>query len=161
ARGVDRDPVAAILAAANAWVHGLAEARCSVVVDDALQVPLRGTAWHCDPDRRAGGRRATRGELFEPPLEAIAGLLDASGRAAIKLAPATDAPARWREAAELEWLGSRGECRQQVAWFGPLARHSGQRSATIVGREGSTRTLVGDASAPLPGPSPVGRFLYE
>jgi THUMP domain-containing protein len=160
AQGVDRDPVAALLAATNVSAHGLADTQCSVVTNDVFQVPIGGAAWHCDPDRRAEGRRATRGELFEPPLESLVRLLDESGQAAIKLAPATDVPAAWCEAAELEWLGSRGECRQQVAWFGRLARNCGQRSATIVAPRG-VRTIVGDVSHSLPPPAELGRFVFE
>src|SRR5262245_8176477 len=101
AGGIDSDPVAAIIAAANA--------RCSVVVQDAAEYPVAGLHWHCDPDRRTTGRRATRGELFQPPLAAIEKLLGQSRHAAIKLAPATEVPIAWSESGELEWLGSRGE----------------------------------------------------
>src|SRR5256885_489720 len=83
----------------------------------------------CDPDRRPAGRRTSRVLLSEPPPETLDRLREANSNAAIKLAPAADAPGEWNEAAELEWLGSRGECRQQVVWFGRLARHPGRRTA--------------------------------
>lgn len=160
-RGVDRDPVTALFAAANLAVHGVDCGQCTVEAGDAMQFTIGRSAWHCDPDRRSDGRRATRGELFEPPLSELSRLLACSHTAAIKLAPATDAPIDWKAECELEWLGSRGECRQQVAWFGALARHAGKRSATIVGHEGEARTLVGDIRE-MPDAIPgVRRFLYE
>ena len=74
--------------------------------------------------------------------------------AAIKLDPAADCRLSLREktyfrgakgddlddSAELEWLKSRGECRQQVAWFGSLTQRSGEKSAAIVDAIGGPRT---------------------
>jgi hypothetical protein len=132
-----------------------------VAVEDANQLSLGDSSWHCDPDRRKEGRRATRGELFDPPLEALDGLLGQNSAAAIKLAPATEAPAAWQEAAELEWLSSRGECRQQVAWFGRLARHPGRHAATMVPAAGQQRTVVGIPDQPTPAATAIGRYVYE
>ena len=159
--GIDRDPVMALLAGANAQANGLRAGQCCVLEEDALHVPLAGGAWHCDPDRRAEGRRTTRGELFEPPLAAIDSLLGRNLNAAIKLAPATEAPANWQESAEREWLGSRGECRQQVAWFGKLARFPGRRTATVVDARGGPRTVVGNGEEAVPVAVSLGRYFYE
>jgi hypothetical protein len=161
--GVDLDPVAALLAEANARALGFSPGQFCAVVDNAasFEAITSFAAWHCDPDRRPDGRRTTRGELFEPPLPALDLLLGQNPEGAIKLAPATIAPPAWREAAELEWLGSRGECRQQVAWFGALTRHPGQQSATVVDAAGSARTLVGTADEPVPIAAALGRYLYE
>jgi hypothetical protein len=160
ARGVDRDPVMALLAAANLRAVGIDPMRADVQCADALQSSLAG-AWHCDPDRRATGRRSTRAELFVPSLDALSQLLEQAPRAAIKLAPATEVPTEWNAAAELEWLGSRGECRQQVAWFGALAKNLGQRSATIVDARGGSRTIVGNADDAVLVAVKIGRFIYE
>jgi SAM-dependent methyltransferase len=159
--GIDRDPVMAILARANAAAHGHNIERCDVVARDATCDESWRGWWHCDPDRRATGRRATRGEYFEPPLELIGGLLAHSDRAAIKLAPATDAPLGWAQDAELEWISSRGECRQQVAWFGSLARQHGRRSATVITAIGQNRTVVGEPSDDLPLATQIGKYIYE
>src|SRR5262249_38958172 len=56
--------------------------------------------------------------------------LQAEGAA--KMAPATEPPEAWRTDAELEWISSRGECRQLMAWFGELATAPGRRRATKV-----------------------------
>jgi hypothetical protein len=159
--GADSDAVVGVLAAANLRAHGVAGCEEMILVADAAQVALGGAVWHCDPDRRAQGRRATRGELFEPSLDTLGGLLVHSGDAAIKLAPATEAPAAWGDAAELEWLGSRGECRQQVAWFGGLARHPGGRTATVVNSAGISRTIRGDFQSVPPSAIAMGRYVYE
>src|SRR5262245_161677 len=110
AQGIDRDPVTAVIAAANAAAHGFDSKMCRIQIGDAVEgCPLTGP-WHCDPDRRTEGKRTTRGELFEPSLEAADSLLCRNCFAAIKLAPATHAPADWTAQAELEWSGSRREC---------------------------------------------------
>jgi hypothetical protein len=159
--GVDSDPVVALLANANARADGLSSDRCQVLVEDAIQFPVNQKTWHCDPDRRAEGKRATRGELFQPPLSAIEGLLDKSHSAAIKLAPATESPETWRGKAELEWIGSRGECRQQVAWFGDLARDLGKHVATIVDAAGGVSRNVSDGTDLPPAAVRLGRYVYE
>jgi hypothetical protein len=160
--GVELDPIAALLAAANLAAHCLARDEQPVVVQDAAAIPVASfAAWHCDPDRRAAGKRTTSIDLFAPPLDALDRLLASNANGAIKLAPATEAPANWTQRAEFEWLGSRGECRQQVAWFGGLARHPGKRAATIVEASGQTRTIVGVASEALPVAQKLGRYLYE
>jgi hypothetical protein len=156
--GVDSDPMVAVLADANAKL--LEPPAATVVTDDAINMAPHEGAWHCDPDRRADGRRTTTAEAFQPSLESLNTLLARNANAAIKLAPATEAPDEWAKRGELEWLGSRGECRQQVAWFGGLARHSGQRVATIVER-GVVRTIVGRANEPLAVAPRLGGYVYE
>jgi hypothetical protein len=157
---VDLDPITAVLAAANLNACGCTGA--TVAAHDAAAFPVVDcAAWHIDPDRRPAGRRTSRVELFTPPLAAIERLLTQNASAAIKLAPAAQAPSAWGEVAELEWLGSRGECRQQVAWFGSLARYPGQRSATIVDAHGGPCTIVGQPAEPIPVAPQLGRYLFE
>ncbi len=159
-RAVDLDPIAAVLAAANLHACGCLEARAEVA--DAAIFPVGDyAAWHIDPDRRPTGRRTSRVELFAPSLAAIQQQLAQNGNAAIKLAPAALAPPSWGESAEMSWLGSRGECRQQVAWFGSLSRHPGRRSATVVDARGGPRTIVGTPAEPIPLAAKLGRYLYE
>lgn len=159
--GVDRDEIVALMAAANGKAAGFGSDQCHVTASDIAAINLGNSSWHCDPDRRPSGHRATRGELFEPTLESLAGLLERSPHAAIKLAPATDLPADWCDRAEREWLESRGECRQQVAWFGDLARHPGCRAATVLLSDGRLRTLVGRDDSLPPVTQKIGRYLYE
>jgi len=161
ARGVERDSATALLAATNAAVNGCSQSQCRVTVEDAVRFSVVDFAWHCDPDRRKEGRRATRGDRFDPPLEALDALLAQNEAAAVKLAPATEVPLAWRQCAELEWLSSRGECRQQVAWFGRLAHHPGRHAATVIGRAGKQRTVVGKAAEAVPQATAIDRYIYE
>jgi hypothetical protein len=158
--GIDLDPAIPLLAAANLSVHHCN--RAELFPTDAASFPVdEVAAWHIDPDRRAAGSRTTKVEHYQPPLETLNCLLAANPDAAIKLAPAAAVPPHWRESAERCWLGSRGECRQQVAWFGSLAHHPGQHSATVVDAGGGPRTIVGQPDEPIPVADQLGRYLYE
>jgi len=159
--GIDRDPVAAVLAAANCRAAGLT--RAEVQVADACEQEVAAfAAWHVDPDRRIEGKRRTRVECHEPDLEALERLLAKNFQAALKLAPAAVLPQRWMEAAELEWIGNRGECRQQMVWFRDLARAPGRRSATVFAA-GATepRTIQGDPHAETSPAEDLGRYVFE
>ena len=158
--GVDREESLAHLAQRNCEVTGRAGG--TTVVADAAAFPVQGfAAWHADPDRRTSGRRTTQIELYEPPLEVLEKLLSQNPNAALKLAPAAEAPERWKKIAEREWLESREECRQQVAWFGSLARRPGEKAATIVDAPSGPRTVQGRGEGPVPIEDRIGRFVYE
>ena len=159
--GIDRDPVAVVLAAANCRTAGLTSAE--VQLADACGQDLAAfVAWHVDPDRRVEGKRRTRVECHEPDLDALERLLARNHQAAFKLAPAAGLPASWLEAAELEWIGNRGECRQQMVWFRDLARDPGRRSATVFAA-GATepRTVHGDARREIATAEVLGRYVFE
>jgi hypothetical protein len=161
ARGVDRDEALTLLAATNARVYGVSGDQCSVVASELGRFADESGSWHCDPDRRPAGHRATRGELFEPTLETLTQLIARRPNAAIKLAPATQPPDQWTAQAECEWIESRGECRQQVAWFGDLARSPGKRSATILADGERIRTITGLPDDRPPTADAILRYLYE
>jgi hypothetical protein len=160
-QGVDSDEVATILAAANCQSCDLTTT--SVLVDDAARIPVEEfTSWHLDPDRRPEGHRTTKLALLEPDLPIMERLLSVSEQGAIKLASATVVPEDWRARAELEWIGSRGECRQQVAWFGDLATSPGQRTATVLSNGTvAACTVRGDANVQIPVAEQVGRYVFE
>ncbi|NIP87149.1 MAG: hypothetical protein GTO03_16950 [Planctomycetales bacterium] len=164
-RGVDRDPVALLLAQAN--LRALNRDAC-LQSGDVGQVDLSaGDRWHIDPDRRKQGRRTTTLEIFEPDLAALDALLKTNENAAIKLAPATTAPDPWLNAAELEWISWRQECRQQVAWFGGLARWEGKRCAGLrratwlSGDGGQHSSISGLPHAPHPLVQRPARFVFD
>jgi hypothetical protein len=160
--GVDREVVCEYLAAANARACGFTSEVCLTFCTDVSRMPIQPAHyWHCDPDRRIDDQRTTQLELFEPSLDALDRLRGINPNAAIKLAPATQVPPHWWDLCEREWLGSRGECRQQVAWFGSLARHPGRHAATVVAADGSSRNVVGSYSEPVPVARQLGRYLYE
>lgn len=158
ARGMDLDPACARFAAINCGVLG---APARVDCKDAAEADLaNGDAWHIDPDRRPGGRRTSSVLHSFPSVEAIDGLLKRCGNAAIKLAPAADAPRQWAAAGEREWISRDGECKQQVVWLGGLARHAGRRFATIL-RSGRRRTVVQADRPKVEAAESIGRFIYD
>lgn len=162
--GVDRDRVAAFLAAANV---GELSPHARVVVADAAGFPVPdGYAWHLDPDRRPQGRRTTQLEWHSPDLVAIKRLTERSPHGAIKLAPASDVPDGWSELVELEWISRQRQCRQLVAWLGRLAHSPGLRRATLLradrlDAEPTVDSITGHPGASTATASDVGRFVYE
>ncbi len=162
--GIDRDPVAVVLAEANCRALGLTGAE--VQLADVCQWCVESfSAWHADPDRRPEGKRTTRVEAHEPDLTALERLLSKNPNAALKLAPAAELPAAWRETAEFEWIGSRGECRQQMVWFRNLAPHPGRRTATVFTAGAAEPRTVhgdhGDVALEIPLAAGLGRFVFE
>lgn len=159
--GIDRDPVAVVLSAANCRTAGLTNA--DVQLADACEHDVAAfVAWHIDPDRRVEGKRRTRVECHTPDLDSLERLLARNHQAALKLAPAAGLPERWLEAAELEWIGNRGECRQQMVWFRDLARDPGRRSATVFAAGAAEpRTVHGDARLETPTAEALGRYVFE
>ena len=158
--GVDLDPVNTLLAEVNCEVFGAAALRTSNA-DAATFDVASCSGWHIDPDRRALDRRVSRVDLMSPDAAAIDALRAACPQASVKLAVAA-APLSWAPEAELEWIGSRGECRQQVAWFGELARAPGRRSATIVDATAEgPRTIRGLPDAPIDEARQFGSYVYD
>lgn len=158
---VDRDPVATLLVKANC--RSLAAGQLSSEAADvrAIVERLDCAAWHIDPDRRAGARRTSQVMYCEPSVDVIQALLRRVDTGAIKLAPGAQVPDDSFENApvELEWIGSRRECRQQVVWLGSLARHPGRRTATLVDRQGEGHSFTGDAELMVDVSAP-GRYLF-
>jgi hypothetical protein len=176
AHGVDRDPVAALFAEANCRAltqnasqpGGAERPAVTVGVGEVAAMALAADdLWHIDPDRRPAGRRTTHVELHDPPADVIDGLLAIAPAGAVKLAPAADISDSWRERAELEWISSARECRQLVAWFGPLAEHAGRHRATLVPRGGLSDTqaapssIVGLPDVECPVAPAVGRYVFD
>jgi SAM-dependent methyltransferase len=174
--GVDRSPVAAHFARANAdaVLRDNSADRIAVLTADVEQFDLKAAAaWHIDPDRRAAGRRTTSLYSCQPNLAMIERLLAEVPHAAIKLAPATRVPADWLERCELEWISRGGECRQLVAWHGDLAHAAGRCRATIVSplaaevKISSTncgfaaRTIVGLPNQPLPIVDRLDQYIFD
>ncbi len=158
---VDLDPIATTLVAANAKSVGIESLSCEVA--DVVEVArrLECDAWHIDPDRRVAAQRTSDAVYSEPSLEVIASLLERVDAGAMKLAPGADLQHDWCADApiELEWIGSRRECRQQVAWLGRLATNAGQRTATVIDRNGDGHSFTGDIEMDV-NVSNVGLFVY-
>ncbi len=161
----DRDPGILALAEHNVKVQTVPEVaecvewRCG----DVREVPIEElSAWHIDPDRRAAGGRSTHTAVHDPSDEVIDQLLALNPNAAVKLAPACEAPTHWQESSELEWISRGGECRQLVVWHGGLTESPGMRRATAIPAAGGTPLgSVAGVPAEAPCDQSIGDYCYE
>nr|WP_043506837.1 methyltransferase domain-containing protein [Streptomyces glaucescens] len=150
---VDRDPLTAAVARANAEELGLADL-IEVREADVTEVATDGwDAVFVDPARRGGRGRVFDPEAYSPPLSwAVEAALRAP-HAALKVAPGIPHEAV-PQAAEAEWISDGGDVKEAVLWFGT---GPGLVRATLLP---GPRTLTGRGLAD-PEVRPVGRFLYE
>lgn len=157
---VDRDEVSLLLAAANVE-------RCGGLLGERIAESVEArhvtetSAWHIDPDRRPAGRRTSRIEFGNPSVATIDTLLAVCGHAAVKLAPAAKVPPHWQGNCQLEWIETRGECRQQVAWFGSLTQEAGFRTATLVDAAGEACSFSAAGEVPCGLAERVGTHLFD
>ncbi|MGW5305403.1 class I SAM-dependent methyltransferase [Streptomyces griseoluteus] len=151
---VDRDPLTAAVARANAEVLGLADL-IEVREADVTEVDTAGyDAVFVDPARRGGRGRIFDPEAYSPPLSWAVATALAAPRAALKIAPGIPHEAVPAEA-EAEWISDGGDVKEAVLWFGTGAP-GGVRATLLPG----PRTLEG-RGLPDPAVRTPGRFLYE
>ncbi|MFD0025287.1 methyltransferase domain-containing protein [Streptomyces sp. NPDC058382] len=153
---VDRDPLTAEVARANAAALGLdalIEVRCADVTEidtspyDAVFV---------DPARRGGRGRIFDPEAYSPPLSWATAAALTAPMAALKIAPGVPHEAIGPQA-EAEWISDGGDVKEAVLWFGE-GFEPGTYRATLLP---SGATLSAPAVPPAPPVGPVGRYLYE
>ncbi|GGS93842.1 class I SAM-dependent methyltransferase [Streptomyces griseoviridis] len=151
---VDRDPVAAAAARANAGALGLGDL-IEVREADVTEVATDGyDAVFVDPARRGGRGRIFDPEAYSPPLSwAVAAARTAPRAAALKVAPGIPHEAVPADA-EAEFLSDGGDVKEAVLWFGTAP---GAVRATLLP---GPRTLLSRA-LPDPEVRPPGRYLYE
>ncbi|MFF4486913.1 methyltransferase domain-containing protein [Streptomyces sp. NPDC001544] len=151
---VDRDPVTAAVARANAEALGLAEL-IEVREADVTEVDTSSyDAVFVDPARRGGRGRVFDPEAYSPPLSWAVGVASAARVAALKIAPGIPHETV-PERAEAEWISDGGDVKEAVLWFGTGA--PGAVRATLLP---GPRSLL-SRGLPDPGARPVGRYLYE
>ena len=147
--GVERNPLAAYLAARN--VGG-------VIRGDICRAPvaLPRVALFLDPARRRDGARVVRHERYEPPLASVIELLQRAAAGAAKLAPGID----WRELAptfEIEVVQLGRSLRELAIWSGAGATPRLRRAVLIdAGAE-----LSSEEPAAAMAPGPLGGILYD
>ncbi|MFG2882283.1 methyltransferase domain-containing protein [Streptomyces sp. NPDC048297] len=150
---VDRDPLTAAVARANAETLGL-DGLIEVREADVTEVGTAGyDAVFVDPARRGGRGRVFDPEAYSPPLSWAVATALAAPRAALKIAPGIPHEAIPAEA-EAEWISDGGDVKEAVLWFGT---EPGLVRATLLP---GPRTLLG-RGLPDPEVRPVGRYLYE
>ncbi|CAL9552880.1 class I SAM-dependent methyltransferase [Streptomyces griseomycini] len=155
---VDRDPLTAAAARANADALGLAEL-IEVREADVTEVDTAGCdAVFVDPARRGGRGRIFDPEAYSPPLSwAVAAARTAPRAAALKVAPGIPHEAVPADA-EAEWISDGGDVKEAVLWFGAgREAPSGAVRATLLP---GPRTLL-SRGLPDPAVRPPGRYLYE
>lgn len=153
---VDRDPLTAEVARANAAALGL-EALIEVRCADVTEIDTAPyDAVFVDPARRGGRGRIFDPEAYSPPLSWATEAALKAPRAALKIAPGVPHEAIGPQA-EAEWISDGGDVKEAVLWYGE-GFAPGSFRATLL-PAGATLT----APAPLPAPpvGPVGRYLYE
>ncbi|WP_443041239.1 class I SAM-dependent methyltransferase [Streptomyces sp. B21-108] len=151
---VDRDPLTAAVARANADALGLAEL-IEVREADVTDVDTSGyDAVFVDPARRGGRGRIFDPEAYSPPLSWAVEAARKAPRAALKIAPGIPHEAI-PEDAEAEWISDGGDVKEAVLWFG-----TGEPGAVRATLLPGPRTLLG-GGLPDPAVRPVGRYLYE
>ncbi|WP_018543950.1 THUMP-like domain-containing protein [Streptomyces sp. LaPpAH-108] len=151
---VDRDPLTAAVARANAEALGL-DGLIEVREADVTEVDTAGyDAVFVDPARRGGRGRIFDPEAYSPPLSWAVAAARTAPRAALKIAPGVPHEAVPAEA-EAEWISDGGDVKEAVLWFGTGAP-GGVRATLLPG----PRTLLG-RGLPDPAVRPVGRYLYE
>lgn len=146
---VDRDPVTAAVARANAEALGLAEL-IEVREAEVAEVEVGGyDAVFVDPARRGGrGGRVFDPEAYSPPLSwAVEAALRAPV-AALKIAPGVPHEAIPPQA-EAEWISYGGDVKEAVLWFGGAGAPEGVRPAP-----GSVRATLLPAGEQLWSPEP-------
>ncbi|MFF7469484.1 methyltransferase domain-containing protein [Streptomyces sp. NPDC008092] len=151
---VDRDPVTAAAARANAEALGLA-GLIEVREADVQEVDTAGhDAVFVDPARRGGRGRIFDPEAYSPPLSWAVATASTARVAALKIAPGIPHEAV-PAAAEAEWISDHGDVKEAVLWFG-TGTPGAVRATLLPG----PRTLLG-RGLPDPAVRPVGRYLYE
>ncbi len=157
---VERDPVTAVLAAANlARVGGDAVGgRARVLVGDAEDLAptllAGGAAVFCDPARRTAAGRTWRVADLTPPWSFVETLLDGARVACVKLGPGLPL-GLIGDTVEAEWVSDAGDVVEAALWAGPGLTPR-RRRAVVDGAE-----LARDAAAVAPPVGPVGAYLYE
>lgn len=139
--GIDADSLLTHLAMANVRAHGLT---AQVIVGNVPSCIGSDVQWlHIDPDRRPSNYRTNSGDHFSPPLSDVLELAQRMQGSVIKLAPATQWDVETEQsiasAFDRHWIGSFGECRQQLLIGGALrTSRDTERKAVIVGNESSS-----------------------
>ncbi|MEU3146886.1 MULTISPECIES: methyltransferase domain-containing protein [unclassified Streptomyces] len=161
---VDRDPLTAAAARANADALGLA-VLIEVREADVTEVDTAGyDAVFVDPARRGGRGRVFDPEAYSPPLSwAVGAARGAPRAAALKVAPGIPHEAVPGDA-EAEWVSDGGDVKEAVLWFGTGRAAAGSGGAVAPAIRATLlpgpRTLL-SRGLPDPAVRPPGRYLYE
>jgi SAM-dependent methyltransferase len=158
---VDRDPLTAAVARANADALGLTGVRVRTGAAEDVD-PGAYQVLFADPARRRAGGRVFDPAAYSPPWPVV---LDLAGRApagCVKAAPGLPhelVPDR----AEVEWVSFAGEVKEAALWLGRLAPAlaPGARIRRRATSLPSGETLAADGEPTRAAAGPIGDYLYE
>ncbi|TWT57398.1 Mg-protoporphyrin IX methyl transferase [Thalassoglobus neptunius] len=152
---VDMSEAACLRTRWNAEAHNVDE-RIETICSDVQQLKTDLQFVHCDPDRRAMGKRSIRLEDSSPPLEFLKELIDRCQGGAIKLSPASNFGGKFDDA-EIELISLNGECKEATVWFGDLAGEENWRATLLP----SGFTLSADPFNHFPRVGPLSDYIYD
>ena len=125
--GVDVDPLRCFMAAHNTSK----EVRCN----DILHMTIPSNALiHIDPARRSGAQRLHGLDAMQPSIDELRDIITSCAGGCIKVSPSVNAedvedfPVPY----ELEYIEENGRVLQCALWFGSLALHAGNATATSI-----------------------------
>ncbi|MFI1027729.1 methyltransferase domain-containing protein [Streptomyces sp. NPDC020951] len=155
---VDRDPLTAAAARANAEALGLDDL-IEVREADVTEVDTAGyDAVFVDPARRSGRGRVFDPEAYSPPLSWAVEAARKAPHGVLKIAPGIPHEAIPADA-EAEWVSDGGDVKEAMLWFGARVTPGARRAMLLPSEAGvwaSPATMLPD-----PRVRPVGRYLYE
>lgn len=150
---VDRDPLRLALAQANLAAYGRAAA--ALCADVTHTPPPEAAAIWFDPARRVAGRRRFSVQDYAPPLSLVHTWRARTPAVGVKISPGVDLEELAGYPAEREFIAERGELKECVLWFGPLAT-TDRRATVLPGPH--TLTPLPEAAQTLTAPR---AYLYE
>ncbi len=169
--GLDLNSSLAILAKDNCREHGYSVEVTACSLPEAW-TDVASDWISIDPDRRPGGAKTTRSDLFSPTLEEVLGMAECCQGGIVKLAPSTQIDAelssRVDGSAERLWVGSQGECRQQLLLLGNLRQGLRRRAVLCqptldveTSQELSVQEFTGDPDSHVQPTNRCSTFLFD
>jgi SAM-dependent methyltransferase len=131
--GLDLDPLRLEMARANLEALRPGSGTLFAQADLAHPLPLRpgpNLALFFDPARRSDSRRLFSVREYQPPLSILREWLPRTPALGVKISPGVKLEELASYQAELEFISYKGELKEAVLWFGPLA--SAHRRATLL-----------------------------
>lgn len=130
--GIDFDPLRCLMATHNTSK----EVRCEDIL--TMNIPSNALI-HIDPSRRSGAQRLHGLDAMQPSIDELHAIITSCAGGCIKVSPSVNIedleefPAPF----ELEYIEENGRVLQCAIWFGSLALHEGEVTATSIPMQAS------------------------
>lgn len=159
------------IAQANLLGHLESESQAEILLGTFPDDTPEATQWmHADPDRRppdksAADRRTLIGDQFQPSLGSLLQFAENLQGAVIKIAPSTVFSDETQDAvdqlAQRVWLGTYGECRQQLLLCGELRHAEMATSRRVVLVHPETAEFTGEVEMASTWADQPARYIYN